>query len=32
MKLHMEKCRVELWGERVEQIAKSWNISETKVK
>lgn len=26
MKLHMEKCRAGLWVERVEQIAKSWNI------
>jgi hypothetical protein len=32
MKLYMEKCRAGLWGDRVEQIARSWNISETKVK
>jgi hypothetical protein len=32
MKLYMEKCRAGLWGETVEQVAKSWNISETKMK
>jgi len=26
MKLHMEKCRAGLWVERVEQVAKSWNV------
>jgi hypothetical protein len=32
MKLHKGKYRAALWGDRVEQGAKSWNILETKVK
>jgi len=28
----MKECRAHLWGERVEQVVKSWNVSETKVK
>jgi hypothetical protein len=28
----MEKCKTGLWGDRVEQGAKSWNTSERKVK
>jgi len=28
--IHIEKCRAGLWGKRVEQVAKSSNISEKK--